>query len=715
MSVIDWPWSGKINAILQSEAAECGLASLAMVARHHGHKVDLVGLRQRYPTSIKGMTLKQLMAVSSDLELAPRAVRLEIEELRQLQLPAILHWDLNHYVVLESVQQRGATILDPATGRRTMSFKVLSKHFTGVALEITPTADFKPITAKVTTRITDLWSRLVNFRGPAIQVLLLSLVLQATALAAPFFIQLVIDEGIQQGDAGLLTLLFFGFAALYILQAVTRALRSWVVLCLGQSLSFQLAGNVIRHLLRLPVGYFERRHVGDILSRIGSVHPIQSLLTKGLVDTVIDAVLMVATLIIMSMLSFTLTLIVVVFTVLTLVISQIFYPALRQRTEEEIVARAQEASFLMESIRSIRAIKLHSHESIRENGWRNRSADVVTASYKASTINIALGLSEDILLGLSFVLTVYVGALQVVDQAISAGMLLAFISYRSSFSSSAMALIDQLQKWRLLAVHLERLSDVVGQKKEEIRPAPPRRLLPGPGIQLSRISFAYEGGETPVLNDINLTIKPGSFVAIVGDSGAGKTTLMRMLLGLLPPDRGNIEIDGTKLSATTMAEWRARLGAVMQDDYLLTGTFADNICFFDTQPDQSKIEEAARFARIHDDIAAMPMGYHSLIGDMGAALSSGQRQRMLLARAMYRDPDILFLDEGTANLDANTERHIADAIAALDITRIVIAHRPALVRRADVVLRVGGGKIECVRFQEPIRTSTEKFEYRGAA
>ena len=711
MSTIEWPWTTRLRPVLQSEAAECGLASLAMVARHHGHQVDLVGLRQRYPTSIKGMTLKQMMAVASDLELAPRAVRLEVAEIGQLNLPAILHWDLNHFVVVEAVEGKFAVVLDPATGRRRVALSKLARHFTGVALELTPTADFKPIVVQIRTRLSDLWSRLVNFRGPLIQIFLLSLIIQLAVLVVPFFIQLVIDEGIGQGDASLLTLLLVGFGVIYLLQGLTRALRNWVILCLGESLSFQLGGNVIRHLLRLPLGYFERRHVGDLLSRIGSIQPIQSLLTKGLVNAVIDSLLMLTTLIVMAIISMTLTVIVVGFTLAYLAVSQLIYPALRQRTEEEIVARANEETYLMESMRAIRAIKLHGHEAMRENGWRNRYADVVSAAYKARMIGIGIDLSEDILLSLSFLLTVYFGAMQVIDQSITVGLLLAFLAYRSSFSSSAIALIDQLQKWRLLGVHLERLSDIVGQAKEDIKIAPPRRLLAGPAVRASALTFAYDSSEAAIFDKARLDIAAGSFVAIVGPSGSGKTTLMRILLGLLDARSGSIEIDGVPLAPTTMAAWRARIGAVMQDDYLLSGTLADNIAFFDPQPDQDKIEEAAKFARIDGDIRAMPMAYHSLVSDMGSALSSGQRQRILLARAMYRDPDVLFLDEGTANLDARTESEIADAIAALPITRIVIAHRPALIRRADVVLRVSNGKIE--RMVHP-RDAAE-HQLRGAA
>lgn len=696
MSAIEWPWSTRLRPVLQSEAAECGLASLVMVARHHGHHVDLVGLRQQYPTSMKGMTLRHLMAVASELELAPRAVRLDVGELSLLTLPAILHWDLNHFVVIEALDGSTATILDPAMGRRRVPLAKMGRHFTGVALELSPTANFKPVTLQVRTKITDLWSRLVNFRGPMAQVFALSLVIQLAGLLTPFFMQLVIDEGVSQGDVSLLLMLVVGFSVIFVLQAVTGAVRSWVSLCLAQSLSFQLSGNIIRHLLRLPVPYFERRHVGDLLSRIGSIQPVQALLTTGIVNGIIDSLLLLTTLVVMAMLSVQLTFIAVGMTLLVLVVNQLMYPALRQRTEEEIVARASEETYLLESIRSIRAIKLHSHEAVRENGWRNRHADVVSAGYHSRMIGIRIGLIEEILLNLSFLVTVYYGAVSVVDQTMTVGMLLAFLAYRSSFSASAGALIDQLQNWRLLGVHLERLSDIVAQQKEDIKLPPPRRLLPGPAIRIADLTYAYDGNENPVLDAVSLTIPRGSFVAIIGPSGAGKTTLMRIMLGLLDIKRGSIEIDGVPLGPATMASWRARIGAVMQDDYLLTGTFADNISFFDPQPDQSQVEQVARFARIHDDITAMSMGYHSLVSDMGAALSAGQRQRMLLARAMYRDPDVLFLDEGTANLDPKTETAIADAIAALPITRIIIAHRPALVKRADIVIRVAERKITIV-------------------
>lgn len=680
--------------ILQAEAAECGLAALAMIARHHGHDVDLAGLRRLYPTSIKGTTLEQLVAIAADLALAPRPVRLEVEELAQLRLPAVLHWDLNHFVVIESIRPgHSAVILDPARGRRTIRWSKLGDHFTGVALELEPTAAFRPIKARVRTRLSDLWSRLSRFRGAATQVLILSLALQLTALLAPLYLQTVVDEGLTNGDAGLLTWLLLGFGCVYLLNAFVRALREWVILTLGQSLSFDLGGNVVRHLIRLPLGFFERRHVGDLMSRVGSIQPIQALLTHGMIDTLIDAVLVLTTLAVMLAISPALAAVVVVSTLVYLAVSQLLYPALRRRSEEEIVARARESTYLMETIRAIRAVKLHAHEAARESGWRNRYADVVSASYRTQIFHIQVDLTESLVFGAAFLACVHFGALAVLDGRLTVGVLLAFLSYRASFAGSAAALVKQLASWRLLGLHLDRLSDIVGEQPERFPRHSRAHLLAGPAIDVRGLTFAYGAGERPILRDVSIDIPAGALVAITGASGAGKTTLMRVLLGLLPPDEGQILVDGVPLMPQNMGAWRGRIGAVLQDDQLLTGTLAENISFFDSGATPALIERVAKLACIHDDIMAMPMGYLSLIGDMGSALSSGQRQRIMIARALYRDPDVLFLDEGTANLDCETEDRIADMIASLPITRVVIAHRPALIARAHRVFNVDSGRL----------------------
>lgn len=694
---IEWPWSGGAKPMLQTEGAECGLACLAMIAAYHGHKVNLGGLRRQFPISMKGLTLEQIINVSTQLQLSPRALRLELDEIDQLKLPAILHWDLNHFVVLDSVKGDRITILDPATGRRTMTLEKASPHFSGVALELTPSPDFKPVEAKVTIKLSDLWGRLVNFRGALIQVLALSLMLQLTVLAIPFFMQLTIDEAVGQSDVNLMALLAIGFAMVHLISSGISALRSWVVLTLGQSVSFQLSGNIMRHLLRLPTRYFESRHVGDLMSRLDSVGPIQSILTNGLVDALIDAFLAITTLAVMASINVSMMLIVLCATILYLGFKLLIFPSIRRRTEEAIIADSKEETYTMETMRSIRAIKLHVHEALRENGWRNRHADVITAQYRLQIYSIWTRFVQSMISNGQMLLVVYVGATAVIANEMSIGVMLAFLSYRSSFTSSASSILDQIEEWRLLSVHLERLSDVVAEPKEELVHGQPRpsQLQPA-SISARGLCFRYGAHEPDVIKDMDFDIPAGSFVAIVGASGAGKSTLFRLLLGLANPQAGTIHIDGKPLTSSTTGAWRTRIAAVMQDDHLLSGTLADNISFFEDRMDMDRIEEASRQAQIHDTVIAMPMAYHTLIGDMGNVLSAGQRQRIMLARALYKNPDVLFLDEGTANLDEKNEAMIGDMVADMPITRIAVSHRPALVERADMVFRLSDGKLECV-------------------
>lgn len=684
----------RLPIIQAAEAAECGLACMAMIARWHGHDVDLNGLRQRFSLSMAGATLRSLMTMSDQLGLSPRALRVELSALEKVRTPAILHWDLNHFVVLKSVARGKVVIHDPAMGSRTYSLDELSRHFTGVVLELSPSASFQKVTQKAPIRLTSLWSRMTGFWPAFFQILALSLALQVAAFAMPFQMQLVVDEAILRGDRDLLTVLALGFGALIIVQALIEALRGWALQVFGHMLSFQMVGNLVRHLMRLPSPWFEKRHVGDILSRIGSASSIQDVLTHGVIAAIIDGLMAFVAIIILWLYSPTLTAVVVLAVIISLGLTMAVFPALRARTEEQIIESAREQSHIMETVRAATTIKIMGREAERESSWRNLYANVLNASVSVGKFQISLGLFQSIVSGLQTVIVIYLGARTILaGDGFSVGMLIAFLSFRQTFTDRVMGLINQAIQFRFLGLHLERLADIVATDPETTDEIAPQLEVRG-AMRLQDVDFQYGPADRPILSQLNLTIEPGEFIAITGASGGGKTTLLKLMLGLQAPTGGRIELDGQPATPALWRSWREKVGLVAQDDRLLSGTIADNIAFFDPDLDMARVQHAAMAAQVHEDIARLPMQYLSLVGDMGSTLSGGQRQRVLLARALYRQPRILVLDEGTANLDVQTEEVIAELIAALPITRIVVAHRPALLARAGRVMVMTDGGLE---------------------
>lgn len=682
--------SRRLPVVRAVETTECGLACLAMVARYHGHDIDLNGLRQRFALSMSGATLKSLMQIAEPLGLATRALRIELEDLGTITTPCVLHWDLSHFVVLKAVVGNKVTIHDPALGMRTYTVDQVSRHFTGVALELTPIADFKPVSARTPVKLSMLWSRMSGFWPAVGQVAGLSLALQLAALALPFQLQLVVDEGIYKGDGNLLAVLAVGFAGVVLIHTLIDALRSWTLQVFSQSLAFQMVGNVVHHLLRLPGDFFEKRHVGDLISRIGSATAIQEVLTRGLTASIIDGLMVLIALVIMAIYSPLLTYVVVFSTVIIFITSLILFPPLRLRMEEQVVERAREQTYLMETVRAATVIKLMGRETERESGWRNLFAGTINAGVSVAKFNISLSAVQNAVVGVQTVLVIYLGAQAVIGgDGFSVGMLFAFLAFRQIFADRTNALITQSLQLRSISLHLERLADIVQAPADQIEHL--NRSDVRGDLSLVDVSFRYGSSDAAVFTKLNIRVSPGEFVAITGPSGGGKSTLIKVMLGLYSPCDGQVQLDGLSATPSLWRWWRERAGVVAQDDRLLSGTLADNIAFFDPNLDMARVHQAATAAQIHEEILQKPMGYLSLVGDMGSALSGGQRQRVLLARALYREPAVLYLDEGTANLDEGTEEVIAEIIANLPITRIVVAHRPALLRRAGRVLEMKGG------------------------
>ncbi|MEQ1756632.1 MAG: peptidase domain-containing ABC transporter [Micropepsaceae bacterium] len=694
----------RVPLVLQTEAAECGLAALAMVANYHGLKCDLNGLRRQFSLSLKGMTLKTLIGMADQLGLAGRALRLDLAHAPQLHLPAILHWQMNHFVVLTKVSGSKFFISDPARGERVVGAEEFSRAFTGVALELRPTSVFKTVDLREPLRIRQLWTRIEGL-GPALtQTAFLSLLLQAFVIASPFYLQIVIDDILPRFDFDLLAVLAVGFGLFALINAAAGALRQRLLLTVGSLMGFQMAANLARHLLKLPIPYFEKRHAGDIISRFGSIIPIQTALTTGIVGAIIDGLMALVTLILMFFYSPVLGLIATAAVGLALAARAVFFPVMKARTTEAIVAQAKQDSYLIETVRGVTALRLANAESDRHALWQNTMADTANAKLSMGRLSISLQLVNDILFGLEGILTIYIAARSVFAGGFSVGMVYAFLTYKQQFVTRALALADRWIEFRMLSLHLDRLADIALTDHDrgfETRAIEEQDGEFAGAISLSDLKFRYAPSEPFVLDGLSLNIEPGEHLAITGPSAGGKSTLVKILLGLMEPESGGMLVDGEPLMKFGLTRYRRQVAAVMQDDQLFAGSLADNIALFDAKPDMGRVESCAKSAAIHDEIVRMPMRYETLIGDMGAALSGGQKQRVLLARALYRQPRILVLDEGTAHLDIELEARVSAAISELKITRIVIAHRPETIRRASRAVMLAGGKIHRMELGGP--------------
>jgi ATP-binding cassette subfamily B protein RaxB len=690
-------WRRPLPVLLQTEAAECGIACLAMIASYHGHAVDVAGLRRRFAVSLQGTTLAALADFAGRLGLASRAVRLELEDLGRLRLPCLLHWNFTHFVVLRRVARGTVTIHDPSRGARTVPRRELGASFTGVALELWPGPQFEQRAPQARVRLRQLIGKISGLGRSLGQILLVAAALEAFVIANPLFLQWVVDHALVTASTELLTLLALGFGALVVGEQATAALRSWIVMHFETTLRLQWHANVFAHLLRLPVPYFEKRHLGDVISRFKSIDAIQHTVTTAFIEAVVDGGMALLLLVVMACYSLPLTLLSVAAVALYAAGRWLAHAPLRAARHEQIAGAAKQDSHFLETVRGIRAIRLFQRGSERRAGWLALLVEQVNAGLRAQKLAIVLRCANGLLFGIENVLVIYLGATFVLDGRFTTGMLLAFVAYKRQLGLRVSALIDKAFEVRLLELHCDRLGDIVMTAPDEPADSPGRLVdsrAPerAPTLAARGLRFRYAEHAPYVLDGVDLEVAAGECVAIVGPSGCGKSTLLHVLVGILPAAAGEVTIGGITLRHLSGAARRA-VACVTQNDCLFAGSIADNISFCDPAADQARIEECARLAAIHDDIVALPMAYNTLVGFLGTTLSAGQQQRLLLARALYARPAVLLLDEATSHLDLEREKAVAAALRGLAMTRIIVAHRPETVAAADRVVRLEQGRL----------------------
>ncbi|CCG89015.1 putative secretion ATPase [Erwinia piriflorinigrans CFBP 5888] len=682
----------RIPLVHQTESSECGLACLAMICGHFGKNIDLIALRRQFCLSARGTTLSGLIGIADRMGLATRPLSLDLDDLGALKLPCILHWEFNHFVVLVSIRRNRVVLHDPARGRRIVSQAELSQSFTGVALEAWPGSDFTADTVRSRFSLRTLIARVHGLRGVLGKIFCLSLVIETINLVMPIGTQLVMDHALPAGDRGLLTLICAGLMMFILLRASVSMVRAWSSLVMSTLIRVQWQSGLFNHLLRLPLGYFERRKLGDIQSRFGSLEALRGTFTDSIVGATMDSIMVIGVLVMMILYGGWLSGIVIAFTTLYVLLRLLTYGYYRQLSEESLVRGARASSYFMETLYGIATVKMQGMTERRSMHWLNLEIDSVNTGIRVKKMDMLFGGINTFVAACDQVVILWIGTSLVIDNQMTIGMFVAFGAFRGQFSDRIGSLTEFLLRLRMMSLHNERIADIALHPPEMRKPDLSHKAELKPASLTTRaLMFRYDSQSPAIFSDLNIAIAPGENVAIVGPSGVGKTTLMKVLCGLFTPDSGGIEVNGTDIQQLGINNYHKMIACVMQDDKLFSGSVRENICGFTDEMDEEWMQECARASYLHEVIIRMPMGYETLIGEPGEGLSGGQRQRLFIARALYKKPGILFLDEATSSLDRESENAVNQAIKSLCITRVIIAHRETTIASADRVITLVGG------------------------
>lgn len=689
INLLDLRWQRRVPVIHQTETAECGLACLAMICGHFGKNIDLIYLRRKFNLSARGATLAGINGIAEQLGMATRALSLELDELRVLKTPCILHWDFSHFVVLVSVKRNRYVLHDPARGIRYISREEMSRYFTGVALEVWPGSEFQSETLQTRISLRSLINSIYGIKRTLAKIFCLSVVIEAINLLMPVGTQLVMDHAIPAGDRGLLTLISAALMFFILLKAATSTLRAWSSLVMSTLINVQWQSGLFDHLLRLPLAFFERRKLGDIQSRFDSLDTLRATFTTSVIGFIMDSIMVVGVCVMMLLYGGYLTWIVLCFTTIYIFIRLVTYGNYRQISEECLVREARAASYFMETLYGIATVKIQGMVGIRGAHWLNMKIDAINSGIKLTRMDLLFGGINTFVTACDQIVILWLGAGLVIDNQMTIGMFVAFSSFRGQFSERVASLTSFLLQLRIMSLHNERIADIALHEKEEKKPEIEIVADMGPiSLETNGLSYRYDSQSAPIFSALSLSVALGESVAITGASGAGKTTLMKVLCGLFEPDSGRVLINGIDIRQIGINNYHRMIACVMQDDRLFSGSIRENICGFAEEMDEEWMVECARASHIHDVIMNMPMGYETLIGELGEGLSGGQKQRIFIARALYRKPGILFMDEATSALDSESEHFVNVAIKNMNITRVIIAHRETTLRTVDRVISI---------------------------
>lgn len=683
----------RVPEMRQVTAVECGAACLGMVLNYYGYATSISEVQERCGVGRDGLTALELVKSARLYGLRVRAISLDLDDFRYVTLPAIVHWEFNHFLLVERWSPTRIDVVDPAQGRRQLTAKEFDEGFTGVAIMAEPGAQFAQ---KAPQKSLTPWSymrSLLQMHKIILQVVAASLLLQFLGLGAPLLTEIIVDRILPGKDPSLLTLLVVGMLILVVMQAITSFLRSSLLIYLQTRSDTNMMLNFFEHLLSLPYRFFQLRLNGDLLARMNSNLAIRDLLTNQLISTLLDGSTVIIYFIILFSLSRFIAGVTLAIGLIQLVILLFTSPVIRRLTQRDLEARGKTQGYMNEILSGIATLKAAGAEQRAFTRWENLFFDETNISLRLSYLSSVIGIILTLVGLLAPLLLLWIGTMQVIDGVMTIGTMLALNTLAIQFLGPLGSLASTIEDLQIVRAHFSRVADVIEAQPEQdpVQVQSPHRLRGH--IELKHVSFQYNQNAPMILQDINVKIFPGQTIALVGQTGSGKSTLGKLLVGLITPTKGTILFDNIPLDTLNYQEVRSQFGVVLQESFIFSGSVKENIALNNPATDMTQIVEAAQLAAIDEDIEKMPMAYDTLVSEGGSAFSGGQRQRLALARALAHHPSLLLLDEATSALDVITERVIEQNLRRLPCTQIIIAHRLSTVRNADVILVLDHGRI----------------------
>ncbi len=692
----------------QPDSKDCGPTCLRIIAKHYGKLISLKEIREISETTRAGSSLLKLSEAAEAMGFRTIGAKLDFDKLKNAPLPLIVHYDKNHFVVVYRIKKDAVYLSDPAYGLITLSKKEFIARWIGnnadeqtkegVTLLLEATPDFKKLKWEDQEKrsLRFLFRYLFNYKNLIIQLCIGLLVGSLLQLIFPFLTQSIVDVGIQNQDIGFIYMVLFAQIMLFFGRTSVEVLRSWILLHLSTRINISLVSDFFIKLMNLPISYFDTRMTGDIMQRINDHRRIEKLLTGTTLSTLFSFFNLIVFGAVLIYYSITIFLIFLGGSGLYL-LWVLFFMKRREKLDYKRFAQmSQEQSTVIELINGMQEIKMHNAEKQKRWSWEFVQARLFDVSLQSLSLEQTQEVGSSVINELKNIFITFTSALLVIEGNFTLGMMLAVQYIIGQLNSPIMQLVGFIRAYQDASISLERLNEIHDKEEEEqAEKQYIRKLATDEVLVVKNLSYRYIGADEMVLDGISLNIPANKVTAIVGASGSGKTTLMKLLLKFYEPSKGEILYGNHDLKMIAARSWRDHCGVVMQEGYVFNDTIAANIAVGQDSIDQERLIKAARIANILDYIQSLPLGFNTKIGNEGVGMSTGQKQRLFIARAVYKDPEILFFDEATSALDARNERIVMENLNHFlkGKTVFVIAHRLSTVKNADQIVVIDQGKI----------------------